>query len=293
MFQNLLFPTDFSPFNERLAHCLPSLKPIGVEEIVLLNVVELGPQVGFASDTFESMLAWKNDAEPRLATLKSELETSGLRCRWRLELGKPALEIARVAEEERVSLIAIGAHGHGFVRSMLLGSVTHDVVRHATVPVLVLKLELVKNLAASECEFVYQHMFRRVLLPTDVYELAAEALDLVKKMVPAGLKEVVVLHVCGYGHAEDDSRDAIESKVTRIREELEFFGVNVSVVTAKGRPAKVIDRVTCELDVSLIILGAQEKKLADVLLGSISDEVLCQQVRPVLVARSRSENAAA
>ena len=103
-----------------------------MEEVVLLNVVELGPQIGFASDTFELMLAWKKDAEPRLADLKKRIETNGIRCRWRLELVKPSLEIVRVAEEERAALIAIGTHGHGFVRGILLGSVTHDVVRHAS-----------------------------------------------------------------------------------------------------------------------------------------------------------------
>ncbi len=257
---------------------------------MLLNVVELGPQIGFASDTFESMLAWKSAAEPRLAALKATMEGSGLRCRWRLELGKPALEIARVAAEECVSLIAIGTHGHGFLRGMFLGSVTHDVVRYARTPVLVLKMELAEGLATTDCEFVCQHIFRRVLLPTDFSELATQALYLIKMMAPTGLKEVVVLHVKEKDHERgEESSESIEMSLARIREELEFFGFIVKVVSTKGDPAKTIDQIARDEDVSLIVLGARGRNAAaDVLLGSVSDQVVCRHVRPVLVARSRS-----
>ncbi len=44
MFRSLLFPTDFSPQAEQLSKCVHELKPLGVEEIVLLKVVELGPR---------------------------------------------------------------------------------------------------------------------------------------------------------------------------------------------------------------------------------------------------------
>ncbi len=286
MFERLLFPTDLSPFAERLARCLPDLKCLGTEEIVLLNVVELGPQIGFASDTFEQMLSWKNDAEMRLAGMKRQIEASGLRCRCRIELGKPAREIVRVAEDERASLIAMGTHGHGFLRGALVGSITHDVVRYATTPVLVLRLDVEKNLATTDCEFVRQHIFRRVLLPTDFSDRAAEALYLVKRMGTTALKDVVVLHVReqsrnGGGQADD----AIQCQMSRIREELRFFGFSVTTLIAEGSPAKTIDRVAVEQDVSLIVIGAQGR--SDVLLGSASDEFVCRHVRPVLVARSR------
>ena len=285
MFQSLLFPTDFSPFNERLARCLPDLKALGIEEIVFVNVVELGPQIGFASDTFEHMLAWKKDAEPRLAALKSHVEEAGLRSHYRLEPGKPALEIVRVAEEERVSLIAMGSHGHGFVRGMLLGSVTHDVVRYAKVPVLVLKLDLVKHLAETDCDFVCQHIFRRVLLQTDFSERAADALYLVKNMRSTGLKDVILLHVLEEDN--DCEEEQSEPQLERIRAELQFFGFDVTTMVANGSPAKVIDQVALEQDVSLIVVGAKGRSAAaDVLLGSVSDEVVCRHVRPVLVSRS-------
>ena len=43
MFARVLFPTDFSPQADQLAGCLNEMKPLGMEEVVLLNVVELEP----------------------------------------------------------------------------------------------------------------------------------------------------------------------------------------------------------------------------------------------------------
>lgn len=287
MFRSLLFPTDFSPQAEQLAKCLHEMKPLGVGEIVLLNVVELGPQIGFASDTFEQMVTWKKDAEARLAEIKERIEAKGIRCRWRLELGKPALEIVRVAEEERVSVIAMGTHGRGFLRGALIGSVSHDVVRYAPVPVLVLKVNVIGELGATDCAFVCQHIFRRVLYPTDFSDCAVEALFYVKQLRCAGVDEVVVLHVRekhGRGGTETDA--SVSAQMQRIRSELEFFGFNVSSIIADGRPAASIERVAREQDVSLIVIGSRGRSAAeDILLGSVSDAVICRHAKPVLVVR--------
>ncbi len=287
MFQSLLFPTDFSPQAEQLANCLHETKALGVEKIVLLNVVELGPQIGFASDTFEQMLAWKTDAEARLAEIKERVEDKGIRCRWRLELGKPAFEIVRVAEDECVSVIAMGTHGHGFLRGALIGSVSHDVVRYAPVPVLLLKVNVMGELEATDCAFICQHIFRRVLYPTDFSNCAVQALSYVKQLRSAGVGEVVVLHVRekhGRGGTEDDA--VVSAQMQRIRSELEFFGFNVSSVVADGAPAAAIERVAREQDVSLIVIGSRGRSAAeDVLLGSVSDAVICRHTKPVLVVR--------
>lgn len=287
MFHSLLFPTDFSPEAEQLAKCLHEVKPLGIEEIVLLNVVELGPQIGFASDTFEQMLAWKKDAEQRLTELKERIEANGIRCRWRLELGKPALEIVRVAVEERVSLIAMGTHGHGFLRGALIGSVSHDVVRYAPVPVLVLKVVVMGELGTTDCAFVCQHIFRRVLFPTDFSDCAAEALSYVKGMKAASLHEVVVLHVREKRKRNDpDDEETARNHMERIRSELEFFGFSVTSIIAEGNPAEAIDRVAREQDVSLIVIGSHGRSATeDVLLGSVSDAVICRHTKPVLVVR--------
>ncbi len=144
MFPRVLFPTDFSPHAERLVGFLDELKLAGTEEVVLLHVVEPAQAIGWASVDESRLLERKLEAEKRLASIRSRLEALGLRDRTRIETGITFQEIVRVAEEEQVSLIVMGTHGHGFVRGIILGSVTYNVVRHGPVPVLVQKLKLIE-----------------------------------------------------------------------------------------------------------------------------------------------------
>ena len=53
--------------------------------------------------------------------------------------GDPARAILQCAEEEQADLIAIGSHGVGDFKSLLLGSVSHKVIEEATCPCVVVK----------------------------------------------------------------------------------------------------------------------------------------------------------
>jgi nucleotide-binding universal stress UspA family protein len=57
----------------------------------------------------------------------------------RVEYGDPATEICRVAEDGGYDVIAVGSHGSGFVKRVLLGSVSQHVLHHAPCPVLVVR----------------------------------------------------------------------------------------------------------------------------------------------------------
>ena len=97
----------------------------------------------------------------------------------------------------------------------------------------------------------------------------------------------VVVHVRDTRKEDElDPQDVICERMERIRRELEFFGFTVNSLVVDGNPAKTIDRIAREQDVSLIVIGSKGRRAAeDVLLGSVSDAVICQHTRPVLVVR--------
>lgn len=53
--------------------------------------------------------------------------------------GKPGESIVAISKERFFDLIVIGSRGLGGVRELMLGSVSHYVVQHALIPVLVIK----------------------------------------------------------------------------------------------------------------------------------------------------------
>lgn len=67
------------------------------------------------------------------------LEEMGVRFRTRFEIGHPADQIVRVAEDEKVDLIVMGSRGLSEWNAILLGSVSDGVLHHAHCPVLIVR----------------------------------------------------------------------------------------------------------------------------------------------------------
>lgn len=117
-------------------------------ELVLLNaapppVPVVGPDLsGETYRALKSVLdARVADAERKLEELAAVAESRGVRAVTlvRSEPDSVAQVIVRIAEEEKVDLIAISSHGRKGIRRLLLGSAAERVAHLAHVPVLLLK----------------------------------------------------------------------------------------------------------------------------------------------------------
>jgi|SRR5947209_6842556 len=67
------------------------------------------------------------------------LAQSGIEPATLLKVGNPAEEIIETASEGTFDMIVVGKRGRGAVQRFLIGSVADRVVRHASVPVLVVR----------------------------------------------------------------------------------------------------------------------------------------------------------
>ena len=66
------------------------------------------------------------------------LKTAGLLYRAIFEMGSPAPTLIEVARREHADLIVAGTRGMGGFKALMLGSVSHQLVLHASVPVVVI-----------------------------------------------------------------------------------------------------------------------------------------------------------
>ncbi len=75
-------------------------------------------------------------AEAVIAEPCRMIKASGLTCRNHVVHGDPAQQILKTAQENRCDTIVMGTRGLGCLETMMVGSVSQDVLRSSPVPVL-------------------------------------------------------------------------------------------------------------------------------------------------------------
>ncbi|MWV47050.1 universal stress protein [Paenibacillus sp. HJL G12] len=78
-------------------------------------------------------------AEQTVDEAKKRLSDEGVNFNVEMIQGAPAETILKYAKDKGSDVIIIGSRGLGGIREFVLGSVSHNVVQHARIPVLVIK----------------------------------------------------------------------------------------------------------------------------------------------------------
>jgi len=94
------------------------------------------PSAAMLDDLLE---AERKHAEATLTDAMTRASAAGVPITTRLATGDPAEQICAYALEIDARLLAVGTRGYGSVASLLLGSVSNAIIRHAPCPVLVVR----------------------------------------------------------------------------------------------------------------------------------------------------------
>jgi nucleotide-binding universal stress UspA family protein len=137
LLDHVLYATDFSDNAEWAFHTLKRFVQDGARRVTLLHVQDLA-RIGTTDP--EKLKKYDQIDEERLARRRPELEGLGkaeIRCA--IAHGHPTEEILKAARED-AALVVLGSQGKGFIKELFLGSTSHNVARHAPVPVLIVPL---------------------------------------------------------------------------------------------------------------------------------------------------------
>jgi nucleotide-binding universal stress UspA family protein len=144
MFQRILVPTDGSEITGRAVSTAIGLaKSLGAE-VFTLCVKEPFPY-GAVAEMQPTPPQEFFDAQERTATRNVQAvvqacEAAGITCHAQTVEGvQPWEAIVAHAAEQRCDLLVMGSHGRSGLASLFLGSETNDVLKHTTVPVLVVR----------------------------------------------------------------------------------------------------------------------------------------------------------
>lgn len=296
MFKKILYPTDFSPHSNKIIESVIELKTAGTEEVIILYVLDKRFFAQFPEVSTDVMKAMRENAEDNIKKIEEKLQAAGIKTEKRIEIGVPFHQIVGIASAEAVSMIIMGSHGRSLVEEMLLGSTTENVLRHATVPLLIEKFEVKREGREVTCLRRHKNPFEKVLFPTDFSKCSLSVLPYLKKLKSAGTKEIIVAHIQDLTklapHLLDklpEFEDIDTGRLSDIKTDLEAAGIpNVKTILREGVPFLEIEALADEEDVGMIAIGSHGKSMVkEMLLGSVSGKIVRRSKKPILVIRRK------
>ncbi len=200
--------------------------------------------------------------------------------------GHPVRDIIMLAADLDADLLVIGARGHSGFYGRLIGSKAERITQLARCPVLVVKSEEAK---------VFRPTFDKILHAIDGSEHSFRALKLalgLAKLNSSELHTVCVEELPYPGPIEENrpvTREVggrIEVVLQRARAMAEESQVTLHTHVVAGRPVHVIVKLAADLDVDLLIFGAQgHSALYQRIIGSKADRMMQLAQCPVLVVK--------
>jgi nucleotide-binding universal stress UspA family protein len=153
MFSTILVPLDGS---DLAVAALPAAKAMASKfgaKLVLLTVVEtgaatlaLGANAAAGGMTDPAAITTEVDAHVEaakayLSATVEQLAEESLAAEFEVRGGSPGGAVVDAADESGAELIVMSSHGRGGLGRLIFGSVAEHVVRHATMPVMIIRVK--------------------------------------------------------------------------------------------------------------------------------------------------------
>lgn len=269
----ILLATDGSSHSRRATRWLRDLALPSDTTVTVLTVATLEEPPRDAQT-----MAELRETLSRRARRVAERAAKTLGRRWRkvqvvVRQGDPRVEIVHAAEEMRVRMIVLGARGLGRVKRVLIGSTSLAAARYAPCPVAIVRGR--------------PHKTGRVLVAVDGSSGSRDALRFLSISELERDSRLTLVHVLPRAVAAERTRHAgAEALLRAAARMLEESRRRVERLVAYGDPAREIVKAARRRDVDLVVLGARGlRTLGRLLLGSVSETVLHQTRRPVIIVR--------
>jgi nucleotide-binding universal stress UspA family protein len=196
MYKVIMVPTDGSGFDREAIRVALRMAERSNAKIRLVRVLENDSILATAAEADWTAVSDESGRSERTCAL-SELYTLAAECRSGctaeitvdLHAGPVADVLQGYARRHDIDLIVMSTHGRTGVSRLSLGSVTDSLIRHTSIPVLVVKP------AESYLHPQLDHAFKKIVVPLDGSTLAEQVLPRVLTLAKLEGSEVSLVQV--------------------------------------------------------------------------------------------------
>jgi nucleotide-binding universal stress UspA family protein len=265
-----------------------AIRAISVFEPLPIRMAGPWPAPVVTSPDLENAIAEQIGALNKHAT--ERLAASGRIVDGVVRRGRAATAIVDEAEAFGADLVVIGSRGHGQIASLLLGSVSNEVVDQAPCPVLVARNPALGRVvfatdgspaaAAAEAILAMWPIFAST--PIRVVSVAEVEFPWTSGIAPTLVQAAVDAYTADLREAREAHRRIVDEAGARLRS----AGRTVEVEVREGGAASEILAAAGEREADLIVVGSRGNTgLKRLLLGSVARNLLHSSTASVLVVR--------
>jgi nucleotide-binding universal stress UspA family protein len=204
-------------------------------------------------------------------------------------LGRPATTIIEQATDWRADVIVMGSRGHGTIATMLLGSVTAEVVDHGPCPVLVARGARLQRVIVAHDGSAFARRGEDLVAGWPIFDEAQIEVVSVAPGGPAwraGAAPASAAHVADGERASEQVLTEHTATAADAAGRLRQAGRHATHAVVHGQPAPAIIGVAQNADADLVVVGTHGRTgLTRVMLGSVARNVMLHAPCSVLVAR--------
>jgi nucleotide-binding universal stress UspA family protein len=268
--RNVLFTTDFSPASlDALPYASAIVRAFG-GKLHLCHIEATAPLTAGLADPHLYEAAGKEAAD-NLAALRRLPVLKGLQPALVLAEGDFKAELLKIVGQSQIDLVVAGTSGRTGLRKMLLGSVTEEICRDVTCPILTVGPGLVQTDAP----------FKRILFPTNLSELSKKTVPYIAMLAQRFGAQVTLLHVVQ--QYESKLVESSRAEMSIGFPELDSFKPEF-LVTA-GNVAENVLRIAEEKKADLIAMGIRNAFRPGVLRERTAYRIIAGARCPVLTVR--------
>ncbi len=207
-----------------------------------------------------------------------------------LARGRAATVIVEEARSMAADLVVLGNRGHGRWESILLGSVSSEVVDHAPCPVLVARDERLGPIILADDRSSHARAAERILLEWPVFRGLPVTVVTVDedgfRSAPSQSPLVYSEAMDSYAYGTAAQRRTTELTCEAAADRLRLAGLLAEPEVREGDPAQEIVTSAREHGAGLVVVGTRgQTGLRRLILGSVARKVLVHAACSVLVVR--------